>query len=162
MKKLIVISILAIFSIASYSQVSLWKPVPKDLFKILNQNIKTGESVITHDWIWRLDATIIGNEQVYRKDLKQFTSVVLSGVGPSIGYKHFVPTSASDPTPYCNFGVSAGVLLGTDIYTWNLSSVKLALMANAFQFVKIGGAYTVNVPTNTSHFSIILGGSINF
>lgn len=158
MKKFIVILILAIFSIASYSQkVSLWKPLPKDLFS--STLYKTGGTQV---WFWRFDATIVADELVYNKTIKQFSSVALSAVGPAIGYKHFVPTSTSDPTPYCNFGVSASLLLGTDIYQASLASMKFALFANVFQFLKVGGAYTLNTPADIGHFSILLGGSINF
>jgi hypothetical protein len=156
-KKLIIVCMFLAFGLAN-AQVSLFKPVPKDLFS----NALYKVTANPQEWIWRFDATVIGDEQIYHKDTKQFTSLVLSAVGPAIGYKHFVPTSLTDPTPYCNFGVSAALLLGTDIYNASLSSMKIGLFLNAFQFVKIGGAYTLNVPTNVSHLSIVVGGSVNF
>jgi hypothetical protein len=152
MKKLIIILVLACFSLAGYSQVSLFKPVPVDLFK--STGLKAGGSSA---WLWRLSALVVAEELVYDKVTKQFNSKPLSSVGPAIGYRHFTPLS--DGTPYNDFGVNLAVLLGADLNTITPASLKAALVINAFQFINVGGAYTLNA---TNHWSILLGASINF
>ena len=161
MKKTIILFVFLIIGISLQAQ-SFWRKLPENYFSTPSVVLKAGEVPASHAWLWRFDATFIGVEQVYDKSTKQFSSVALSGVGPSVGYKHYIPTSDTDPTPYCNFGISAGVLLGADINSWELSSAKIALMINALNWVKVGGAYTVHVPGELSHFSFILGGSIEF
>jgi len=154
MKKLIIIFFLASLTITVFSQ-GIFKPVPKDLFKVSDKSLLTGVNAVK---LWRFDATVVTNEFIFEGG-NQVTSKTLSAVGPGFGLQWYVPRSATDPTPYNIVGISAAVLLGADIYQPDLASVKIALLANAFQFFTAGAAYT----PNASHkFSLLLGGQIKF
>jgi hypothetical protein len=164
MKKVILLLTLVILAGAIQAQ-SIWKPVPKDLFTkdatIYNEG---GEVLLSlenaSEWLWRFDGTVLIDELVWHKDTRQFVSVPLSAVGPAIGYKHY--SALPDGTPYNDFGVSAAVLLGTNIYDPSLASAKLVVMVTVFQYIKFGGVYTLNVPADVGHFGIAIGAGINF
>lgn len=152
MKKLTILFTFLLIGIVCQAQ-SIWKPVSSDIFKSTPTKMAGVNSV----WLWRLSALVVADELTYNKVTKQFDSQPLSSVGPAIGYRHFTPLT--DGTPYNDFGVNAAILLGTDINHITTASMKAAVVINAFKFVNIGGAYTFNA---TSHWSILLGASINF
>ena len=158
MKKLLLIFTILMIAVAVQAQ-SLFKPVPKDLFTTLDKGLKAGEPFVTHAWLWRFDATVNLEELTWDKATKQFTSSTFSAIGPGIGFKHFIPTSAIDPTPYENYGFSAAVLFGTNIYAPDLSKIKVALEADLFQYLKFGVTYTANT---TNWFGIFIGSGITF
>lgn len=170
MKKLITLILFATISVAVFSQ-GLFKPVTSFSTKAENKYIespypslyyKIGEIPITQKWIWRFDATIAIVELNYNKDTKQFVSTAFSAVGPAIGYQHFVPTSADDPTPFNNYGVSAAFLLGENIYNPELAKIKLALVANIMQYFKFGVTYTPKPVVSLSPVGFFFGGGVTF
>jgi hypothetical protein len=146
----------------SISAQSVWKPLPKDLFKILNSNLKQGQNAITHTWLWRIDGTFAVTESVYNSNIGDYQTSVFSGVGPTFGINLFVPKSKIDPTPYNILGFSGGILVGTDFYNMSLSSLKAVIMAKVFEYAKFGVSYTPNTPAGIKHFGFIIGGSVNF
>jgi hypothetical protein len=157
MKKLIIILLLIAFPVIGFSQ-SLFKPVPTDLFKVKDKSLNLKVGTTTHTTLWRFDATVIATEFIFAGK-NNVESKTLSAVGPGFGIQWYVPKSDGDPTPYNVFGVSGAILLGTDIYQPDLASIKIAVLANAFQFFTFGGAYTPNAPYK---FSLLLGGQIKF
>jgi hypothetical protein len=146
MKKLIIILILAIGSICAAQ--SPFKPVP-DLFG--TKGLKAGG---TYSILWRFDATIQLTEVIQNKITKDFDQFVTVGVGPAFGLQHFVPKSSTDPTPFNNYGLSIGALLGQQF--------KFVLQANLMQYFKFGVAFTPNPLTDLSHFGLFFGTGITF
>ena len=120
----------------------------------------TNTAVKNGTWLWRFDATVALDELVYNTEIKQYVSVPFSAIGPAIGYKHFV--ALPDGTPYSDFGVTGAILLGTNIYQPDMASLKIAVMATVFEYLKLGIAYTPNTPANIKHLSFVFGGSISF
>jgi len=170
MKKLITLLLFVALTVTGFSQ-GLFKPVALFATKAENKYIelpypslyyKVGEIPITQKWVWRFDATLAIVELNYNKDTKQFVSTAFSAVGPAIGYQHFVPTSATDPTPFNNYGVSAAFLLGENIYNPELAKIKLALVANVMQYFKFGLTYTPKPIVNLSPLGFFFGGGITF
>jgi hypothetical protein len=154
MKKLILVLCFLMVSLVGFSQVSLWKPIPKDLF-YSTKYAKLGEATPSI-WLWRFSALLTATELTWDKSSNQFVSAPLSSVGPAIGYKHF--TQLADGTPYTDFGINVAALFGTDINQVNPAVVKLAVTVNALKFVNIGFDYGL---TNNT-FGILLGASVNF
>lgn len=156
MKKLIMLLFLVAITVTGFSQ-GVFRPIPANLFNVQDKafNLKAGTT--THVVLWRFDATVVATEFIFEGN--QVTSKTLSAVGPGFGAKWYVPKSDVDPTPYNVFGISGAVLLGTDIYQPDLAAIKIAVLANAFQFFTAGVAYT---PSATSKFSLLLGGQITF
>jgi hypothetical protein len=157
MKRLIISLLFITLTVIGFSQ-SLFKPVPANLFTAHDKALNLKAGTTTHEILWRFDATVVATEFTFAAD-HQVTSKTLSAIGPGFGAKWYVPKSDVDPTPYNVFGVSAAILLGTDIYQPDLAAVKIAVLANAFQFFTAGVAYT---PNATNKFSLLLGGQITF
>lgn len=148
------ISVLAIMSIAVSAQ-SIWKPVPDNLFKTVDGNMRL--SALPETWLWRFSALVVAEELSYNSESKLWESKPLSSIGPAAGYRHY--SALPDGTPYNDFGINAALLLGTDINHIDQASMKAAIVINAFKFINVGGAYTFN---NTNHWGILLGASVNF
>lgn len=157
MKKLIVLLFLVAITITSFSQ-GVFRPVSANLFNMQDKALNLKAGTTTHVVLWRFNATIVATEFIFESS-HQVTSKTLSAVGPGFGAKWYVPKSDVDPTPYNVFGISGAILLGTDIYQPDLASMKIAVLANAFQFFTAGVAYT---PNATSKLSLLLGGQITF
>jgi hypothetical protein len=162
MKKLIVLLFFASLTFAVSAQ-GLFKPVTLFPTQVENnRKLSVGEVPLTQKWVWRFDASIAIVELNYNKDSKQFVSNTFSAIGPAIGYQHFVPTSSTDPAPFNNYGFSAAVLLGKNIYDPNLASIKVAVVANIMQYFKFGLTYTPNPSQYISPFGGFFGGGITF
>jgi hypothetical protein len=157
MKKLIVSLLLISLSVITFSQ-GVFRPVPADLFKANDKALNLKAGTTTHVILWRFDATVVAQEVIFGPG-KEVTSKTLSAVGPGFGAQWYVPKSDTDPTPYNIFGISGAILLGTNIYQPELESIKIAVLANAFQFFTAGVAYT---PNAANKFSLLLGGQIKF
>jgi hypothetical protein len=139
MKKLFLF--IALFGLGiSLSAQSLFKPVPTDLFAQAKHTLQAAP--VNSVWLWRFDATVSINEAIWDFANKQIISNTFSAVGPGIGIKHFIPKSATDPTPFENYGFSAAVLLGTNIYQPDFTKIKVALEADLFQYIKGGLTFT--------------------
>lgn len=153
MKKAILLIGIILISITTFGQkVSIFKPVPKDLF---TREI-TIDRTLQGDFLWRFSAQITGTELLYNKELKQFESHPLSSAGPAIGYRHYL--IGTDGLPTTNWGVNAALLLGMDINNVDPASIKLAVTADVFKLA-FGIAYTFN---QVNHFGILFGTNIVF
>ena len=157
MKKILITLVLLVaMTVTGLSQISLFKPVPKDLFKILNKTNLVYNGTNTNTAIlWRFNATLVGNELTYNKVTKQLDSAPLSGVGPGFGIRHYY--QQADGTPASDWGVSLVALLGTDIEHISPASFKPAITVNAFNFVNIG----VDL-INFKQVGYIIGAQVNF
>jgi hypothetical protein len=160
MTKIIILGIiLSGIGITSNAQGMFHKVTPA-IFKIDKvTSFSNGSTMLTGVWKWRIDGTFVLDENVYHKDIKAWVSSPFSAVGPAVGYQHYVPASSIDPTPVNNYGVSAGVALGTDILKPDFSSVKLVLQGNIWQYLKGGFTFTLN---NRNWFGYFLGTGITF
>jgi hypothetical protein len=154
MKKLLLILTFAVLTIAMNAQISLFKPVPKDLFKTLNLKVSKANLVNTKILI-RFDAQLVGNELTYNKVTKQLDSNPLSGVGPGIGIRHYY--QAPDGSAASDWGVSLAILLGMDLQHITPASIKPALTVNAFNFVNVG----IDL-INFKQIGYIIGAQVNF
>jgi hypothetical protein len=155
MKKiLITLALLVAMTVTGFSQISLFKPVPKDLFKTLNLKVSKA-GIVNTKILWRFDAQVIGNELTYNKVTKQLDSAPLSGVGPGFGIRHYY--QAPDGTAATDWGVSLAVLVGTDLEHITPASIKPALTVNAFNFVNVG-VDLINFKT----IGYIIGAQVNF
>jgi hypothetical protein len=110
MKKLVLILLLLI-PIGLSAQ--FLKPVPHDLFTVEPTTDRTfrGSSI----WLLRPAITVTAIQWNWDKELKQFEASAFQSAGLGVGWQHFIPTSATDPTPFNNYGANALLLLGTDI-----------------------------------------------
>ena len=138
----------------------IFKPMPKSLFA--EQAKAKGVEGAYSAWAWRFDASVAIAELNYNKETKQLVSNALSAVGPAIGIQHYVPTSATDPTPFNNYGVSAALLFGTNIYEPDLAKFKVAVVANIMQYLKFGVTITPKPGENYSPIGLFFGGGVTF
>ena len=134
MKKLIIIIILAAFSIAGYSQ--LFKPVPKNLFTG-DKAIKAGS--VDHMWIPRISVGL--NAVSYGKNAETGNLEVtpLSALVFGIGYLHYKQT---DVGPFNDFGFNLAYLQltnkvgsGVGLYgTYNTGQIGLLNVGGHWDF----------------------------
>jgi hypothetical protein len=156
MRRLIVLILFLCISPVIFSQ-GIFRPVSKNLFISDRADISVDDNTrIDHRWLWRFDATVAFTELIWIKSENQFMSQTFSSVGPAVGYQHYISTETG---PFNNYGVSAAVLLGQSIYNPDMAALKVALVANIFQYFKFGGTFT---PNATDHWGIVLGGGITF
>lgn len=154
MKKLLTLSVFLLVSTAIFSQ-GLFHKVNPDIFKNTNKNLGLTSETIKGSWQWCLDGTINVALFMWNKDTKNLDAQPpIIGIGPAIGYQHFVPRSITDPTPVNNYGISAAAILTKPFF--------FGLQANIWQYFKFGLAYIPNPPTNDTHFGIFFGGGITF
>ena len=155
---LIVISLFALLALNSAAQ-GLFRPVDKSIFTLTaDKGLKA--TATPSVWIWRIDATICPQTAFnWDATLKQFVPTSLSSIGPGIGFKHYVPTSATDATPFENFGFSGAVMLGANIYHPDLSKIELAQEVDVLQYIKFGVTETLNTK---NWFGFFLGSGITF
>lgn len=144
---------------ASLSAQSIWRPLPK---AVVNEQgvLMLGSEPLTSEWHWRIDGTIIGEEIAYNKIESKWTSKPLSGMGPTIGYKHF--TKQNDGTLFNDYGIAGGVLLGTDIYDFSTLSAKLVLQGSFLGSFRAGLCYTMGKSEIWKPFGVFIGGAITF
>jgi hypothetical protein len=153
MKKLIFLLLLCI-PVAGFSQ-GLFKPVSSDMFQVRHLTAPEGAAIVPQSqWQWRFDATVSLSEVMYNKVTKALETSFVGGIGPAIGYQHFVPTSSIDPTPFNNYGISAALLMG--------ERAKIALQANIMQYFKFGITYTLNPLPDMFVIGLFFGGGITF
>ena len=154
MKKFMIVLLFFALTVPIFSQ-SIWKPVPKNLFDNSAKAVNTA-------WLWRFSGLVTANELNWVKADKEFVSAPLSSLGPLIGFRHYVPTSPTDETPYNDYGFNAGLLLGADINDIEATKLKLVATVNAFQFINLGLAYTIKPIEGYSPLSILIGAAVNF
>jgi hypothetical protein len=154
MKKLITSLIFITVSVIGFSQ-GVFKPV--SLFPTVNESrimLANGETPITSKWETRFDATFQFAEVNYNKVLKYFETNMVIGIGPAIGFQHYVPKSSIDPTPFNNYGFSGGTIFG--------EKFKFVLQANAMELFKAGVTITPNPMENLSIIGFFIGAGITF
>jgi len=110
MKRLIVIVLLLGFAIAGFSQ-SIWKPVPKNLFK----KPLTSDSRIQIQgvgvWLPRWTAGVSATQLNYNKVTKKLEIGTFSKYGVGLSYAHYVEVEG---LPYNNFSVNGFMFIPTN------------------------------------------------
>jgi len=157
-KILILAVIMSGIGIAAQGQgVSIWKPVPKNLFQVEKTTIKTATQLATPGmWLWRFQAGIVATELTYDKLSKQWQSSALDAVGPGVGYRYY--TTNADGTLINTFGFNFLLLLGTNMENISLASIKPALTLSAFDFLNLGIDYNIG----NSKVGLLLGATVTF
>ena len=162
MKKIIVL-LLFVSIVFTVNSQGLFKPV--SLFPSSAENaklLKAGEAPITNKWAWRFDATQVFAEVNRNTLTKESFTTAFSAIGPAIGYQHFVPTSALDPTPLNNYGVSLGIAVGESIFNPELTKLKLTLAGNLWEYFKFGLTYTPKPLQDIHPIGYFFGGGVTF
>lgn len=159
MKKLILIGVIALLTISVNAQ-NFFKSVPtfptvQEKANMISKGITPLDRIVQ----WRFDATLAITELTWIKATKKFNAQEFSAIGPAVGLQWYRPTSDVDPTPFNIYGVSAAVLLGKNIYNPDLAALKVAVIANLYQYFKAGVTYT---PSQVDKFGIVIGGGITF
>jgi hypothetical protein len=129
-------------------------PVKQTVDKVTNLNVQVVST--SGAWYWELDGAVDLAEINYNTLLKELvpSGVHTIGIGPCIGYQHYVPTSTMDPTPKNNYGFAGGVLLG--------NRFKIVLQANIWQYLKGGITITPNPAANIFPVGFFIGTGITF
>jgi len=159
MKKILLIGVIVLLSMAVNAQ-NFFKSVSP--FPTVDEKISMvsrGIMPLERKVAWRFDAAVAFTEFVWNKEAKQFSSQMFSAIGPAIGVQWYRPTSETDPTPFNIYGVSAAVLLGKDIYQPDLAALKVALVANIYQYFKFGPTFT---PNAIDKWGVFIGGGVTF
>jgi hypothetical protein len=112
MKKLIILFAIFFVTINLAGQ-GFFKPVPNDLFSAEQTADRTIKGTST--WLFRPAITVTAVQWNWDKDSKMFNAQAFQSAGLGIGYQHFTTTSATDPTPFSNYGANLLLLLGTDV-----------------------------------------------
>ncbi len=158
-KILILAVIMSGIGITAHAQdgVSIWKPVPKNLFQVKSTIIKTTAQLATPGmWLWRFQAAIVATELTYDKLSKQWQSSALDAVGPGVGYRYY--TTNADGTLINTFGFNFLLLLGTNMENISIASIKPALTVSAFDFLNVGVDYNIG----NSKIGLLLGATVTF
>jgi hypothetical protein len=157
-KILILAVIMSGIGIAAQGQgVSIWKPVPKNLFQVEKTTVKTATQLATPGmWLWRFQAGVVATELTYDKLTKQWSSSALDAVGPGVGYRYY--TTNSDGTVINTFGFNFLLLLGTDFENISIASIKPALTLSAFNFFNVGADYNIG----DKKIGLLLGATVTF
>lgn len=144
-------------SVQAQDAVSIWKPVPKNLFQVEKTTIRTVTQLTTPGmWLWRFQAGIVATELTYDKLSKQWQSSALNAVGPGVGYRYY--TTNADGTLINTFGFNFLLLLGTNMENISIASIKPALTVSAFDFLNVGVDYNIG----NSKVGLLLGATVTF
>jgi hypothetical protein len=158
-KMLILLVMLSGFGLAAQAQpsnVSFFKPVPKNLF-VQGYTMTTPKAITNPNvWLLRPTAQVTAIELNWNKLTKTFDASALSSAGIGISYAHFV--EQADGTPYNNVSLNALLLLGADIEQTQPTSLKLAVMGSAFGGISLG----VDVDLKSGLFGILTGLDLKF
>ena len=163
MKRLIIV-LSFLFIIAGLSAQKwdyLYGNLPDNLFKPVKSfdGLQTIDRIAKSNsvWFFKLNGNITALEVVYIKSTKTFETKTLSGAGPMISLRHYKPDVNGEA--YNDFGIGAGILLGTDINKMDLTSMKAAVNLELIRYLRIGYAYAFNTE---NHHSILLNGTFDF
>jgi len=146
MKKLIIFFAFLFIGIGLSAQ--FFRPVPKDLFSAELSADRTVKG--TSVWLLRPAITITAVQWNWDKEAKEFNASAFQSAGMGIGWQHFRPTSATDPTPYTNYGANILLLLGQDI--------SIAGTFNGLGLINIGCLYNFTLKEP----GILLGVQLHF
>jgi hypothetical protein len=150
MRKLIFLFIMFVIPVVGFSQ-GLFKPVAP--FPTQYRSVGAmGTEQISHKWEWRLDGTVQFSEINYNKATKLLETNAVLGVGPAIGYQHYISTVTGEA--FNNYGFSGALLVG--------ERIKFALQMNVMQYFKFGIAITPNPAIDFSPVGVFFGGGITF
>jgi len=159
MKKLFLIGIIALLAMTANAQ-NLFKSVkPFPTTQEKQYMVSKGIMPIERKMNWRFDAAVAFTEFTWSSSLKKFTPQMFSAVGPAIGMQWYRATSDVDPTPFNIYGVSAAVLLGKNVYEPDLAAIKIAIVANIYQYFKFGPTFT---PNAIDKWGMFFGGGVTF
>jgi hypothetical protein len=118
MKKTILFLIFAFISIAGFSQVSLFKPIPKvwnEMIGNSNTNVQTLKtSQIASLWVPRLNVGIQGVSYELKSNAKPLT---LNAVCFGVGWLHYKDV---DNAPFNDFGINVLALVDTQTQGFGL------------------------------------------
>ena len=128
MRRLFVTVIFIAVTIVSQGQ--FLRPVSKTLFSEITVDSKAkGNSI----WMLRPAITLTAVQWNYKDG--SFNANAFQSMGAGVGWQHFKPTSATDPTPFNDWGVNGMVLLGTDI--------SIAATVSGLGIINIGVLYNI-------------------
>jgi hypothetical protein len=162
MKKLIISLFLIVLGTVGFSQ-GLLNHVNSSIFAVDQKALPAGKmllalpngtSILAGAWEWNFDGTVQLSEINYDKVAKNLVTNAVFGVGPCVGYQHYIPTSATDPTPFNNYGFGAGALLG--------EKFKFIVQANILQYFKFGVTITPHPLPNLGVVGVFAGAGITF
>jgi hypothetical protein len=109
MKRLLFIPLL--FIVIGLSAQGFLKPIPHDLFTAEPTADRTFKG--TSIWLLRPAITVTAVQWNWKDGM--FTANAFQSAGLGVGWQHFRTVSATDFTPYNDWGANALLLLGTDI-----------------------------------------------
>jgi len=152
MKKISMILILAVITIAGFSQEKPFKgffgPVQKDIFT--NPIKMRGVNDV---WLFRPVITITAMQFTFTNPV---TVLSLSQLGTGISYQHFIQ---QNDLPYNNFGLNALVLFSQDIGGVEPTKLSLAITGNFFNgYLSVGGGYCIG----DKKFFVLTGVALHF
>jgi len=146
MKKIIIL-LFFIGLCTGLSAQSLFKPVPKNLFaKAVPDTIVTAKGLLviqelekSSQWIFRLNAGVMGVSYYREKDTKEIVSMPLDAVCAGISYLHY---TEADGLPFNDFGFNAMILqniqragMGLGVYgTYNSGAIGLINIGTHYDF----------------------------
>jgi len=137
MKKIILLFALIALFVTGNAQknISLFKPIPQDLFTSNEYGLKAIENA--NVWLLRPSVQITAVQLNWNKETKSFDSSPLSSVGAGVSYQHYIEANGQ---PFNNFGLNAFLLLGTDISQVSPASLGIATTVN-YSIVNAGIGY---------------------
>jgi hypothetical protein len=161
MKKLVISLFFVVLGITGFSQ-GLLRHVNSSIFTVDQKALPLGKtlmlsngtSILSGAWEWNFDGDIQLSEINYDKVAKNLVTNLVAGIGPCVGYQHYIPKSVTDPTPFNNYGFGAGVLLG--------EKFKFVLQANLLQYFKFGVTVTPHPLPNLGIVGVFAGVGITF
>lgn len=158
MKKLIVLCILAMFSITLFSQSAwngFWKP--KTSLTISEKSLEKespwdgffkpmyekeialrAEGDMSREWYFRPAAQMTAIQFTWDKETKQFTSSTFQSAGIGLGYQHYVENNGQLINNY-----GANLLVIIDASQGSMAGIGIAGTINALQFINAGAGYNL-------------------
>lgn len=168
MKKLIILFLLVSVTCVLNAQksdlttkVSLFKPVPSNLFKSqVAYNTTVGAIVeVPSAWFLRLTAGAVTTRNTYDKVTKKWNTAPMSAVGMGAGYQHY--TALADGTPYNNYGFNLLLLTSVRLFDQEQATMGVGLFATFFQFINVGFDYMPGLEAGNK-FGIDTGVTLKF
>jgi hypothetical protein len=141
MKKLLILPLLFI-SIGIQAQ--FFKPVRSDLFTNITVDSRVKGSTII---LARPAITLNAIQWNWDKEAKSFNANAFQSIGLGAGLMNYIDTPDG---PFCNYGVNALILLGTDI--------SAALTFSGLGIINVGVTYNISI----KQFGILTGVQIKF
>lgn len=139
MKKLILISYFLLASLVGFSQVSIWKPVPSNLFSAKKYGAALSARDTTSIWLTRISVGVVANQFTYNAVTRQLQGTVFSKVGVGMSYAHYVPSPGD--LPYNDFSLHCFVFLPTTPD----DGLSFAASISSLKYLNLGIGYDVKL-----------------